>query len=117
MIAILFRNDWQERQKQLLRMGREERLAACKLELLSGKSLQLGRLRSFARPVIFCGTPEQVLAARKAAEPFKAALIERGVFLICVTTEGTTLELPPAVEGDDSALKCASVTPNKHFTK
>ena len=60
MLGFFLRRDIMARNKALRRMGREERLASCKLELATGKTLQLGRLRKFCRPVIFCGTGEQV---------------------------------------------------------
>ena len=84
MLALFLKKDWEDRGKQMVRMGREESLAACKVELATGKSLQLGRLRGFCRPVIFAGTSEQVAAARDAAEPFKEELMRRGVFIVPV---------------------------------
>ena len=60
IVGGLLKRDYDARQKQMRRMGREEALARCSLQLAGGKTLKLGRLRSFARPVIFCGTGEQV---------------------------------------------------------
>ena len=59
-LALLLRKDLGDRAKQMLRMGREESLAGCKVELANGKALQLGRLRGFCRPVVFAGSAEQV---------------------------------------------------------
>lgn len=63
LVGWLLKRDWDARQAQMRRMGREERLASCSLQLANGKTLRLGRLRSFARPVIFCGTGEQARSA------------------------------------------------------
>lgn len=78
---FLFR-DIQAREKQMARLMREDALGACQLELSSGKLLRLGQLRGAARPVIVAGTTEQVAAALAAAEPYREALQQRGVFVI-----------------------------------
>ena len=41
----------QARQKQIARLTREERLAALQIELSNKKTVRLGQLRKFARPV------------------------------------------------------------------
>ena len=66
MIAFFLKRDIEARNKQIRRMGREESLAMCRVELASGKSVKLGRLRSFCRPVVFCGTVEQVRLCKRA---------------------------------------------------
>lgn len=82
VIWWLWRRDVSAQEKQIARIGREESLADCRVELSTGKTLPLGRLRSFCRPVLFYGTPEQVAEARKVAEQYKADLLERGVFIV-----------------------------------
>lgn len=84
------------------RVGREERLAACRLELATGRTLKLGRLRSFCRPVIFCGSKEQVHTALVAAEPFKAELLRRGVFLVPLPLGDNAGEALPAVDKESA---------------
>lgn len=108
MIALLLKRDFDARSKQMARMGREERLARCRLELSTGKSLKLGRLRSFCRPVIFCGTGEQVAAALAAAAPFKSDLLERGVFLVPVVLDGAGDAVPAMEAAADADAKCGS---------
>lgn len=104
LIFYFLRRDLDGRRKQMLRMGREERLASCQLELANGKTIPLGRLRSFCRPVIFCGTPDQVAAARQAALPFRDELSKRGVFLIPLPllSQPGEADLLPQMEKDDA---------------
>jgi hypothetical protein len=82
VIWWLWRRDVNARDKQIARISREESLADCRVELSNGKTLPLGRLRSFCRPVLFYGTPEQVEQARATAEQYKEDLLKRGVFIV-----------------------------------
>ena len=54
------------------------------MELSTGKILRLGQFRGAARPVIIAGTPAQVAAGIASAEPYRQALIERGVLVVGV---------------------------------
>lgn len=60
VFALLFRSDWQARDKQLARLGREERLASLQLQLANGKRLSVRELQDSARCVVVAGTPRQV---------------------------------------------------------
>ena len=53
--VLLFRSDWAARKKQIARLTREERLGSLKLELSNRKTMRLGQLRKFARPVSSLG--------------------------------------------------------------
>eukprot|EP00892_Ulva_mutabilis_P005086 jgi/Ulvmu1/294/UM001_0298.1 len=108
VIAYFLRGDLQARDKQIARIGREESLASLRLELASGKTLPLGRLRSFCRPVMFYGTAEQVEKAREAAAPFKEELLRRGVFLVPLPLKGDAngaAALPPLDKDDKESAK------------
>jgi hypothetical protein len=61
VLGFIVKRDVEARNRQIRRMGREEELASCRVALASGKTVKLGALRSFCRPVVFCGTGEQVL--------------------------------------------------------
>ena len=50
----------QARDKQMARLGREEALAACQVQLANGKRKSLASLRGFARVVVCAGTNAQV---------------------------------------------------------
>lgn len=82
LFGLLFRADWQARDKQMARIAREEALGALPLALANGKNLPLAALRGSARPVLVAGTCEQVEAAVAAAEPFRKELQRRGVVVV-----------------------------------
>lgn len=98
LFSFLFLRDKEARDKQIARISREERLGDLQLELGNKRTLRMQQLRSFVRPVIVAGSAEQVSAAIRAAEPFKDALVERGVLVIpvpCFEEGGQQLDLPP----------------------
>lgn len=74
--------DWQARNLQLARLTREETLGRLQVELANRKRLKLFDLRSFSRVVIAAGSPEQVEAAVKQAEPFRDELLARGILIV-----------------------------------
>ena len=109
-IAFLLRGDLKARDKQIARISREESLAGLRIELSSGKTLPLGRLRSFCRPVMFYGTAEQVQKALDAAAPFKDELLRRGVFLVPLPLKGEDASrgLPALDKDDKDSARCAA---------
>lgn len=110
MIAFLLRGDLKARDKQIARIGREESLASLRLQLANGKTLPLGRLRSFCRPVMFYGTSEQVQKALEAAAPFKEELLRRGVFIVPLPLKDSdeSADLPPLDKEDKTSAKCVA---------
>jgi hypothetical protein len=82
LFGLLFRADWQARDKQMARIAREEALGDLPLALANGKNLPLAALRGSARPVLVAGTKQQVEAAVAAAEPFRRELQRRGVVVV-----------------------------------
>lgn len=50
----------QARDKQMARLGREEALASCAVQLANGRRMSLGSLRGYARVVVCAGTNAQV---------------------------------------------------------
>ncbi|KAF5838442.1 hypothetical protein DUNSADRAFT_2836 [Dunaliella salina] len=80
--AFLLSRDLKARDKQMARLGREEALASCQVQLANGKRKSLAALRGFARIVVCAGTNAQVAAAMEAAAPYKDELIRRGVLVV-----------------------------------
>lgn len=103
--GLLLKQDLDARSKQLARLMREDALGACQLELTSGKVLRLAQLRGAARPVLIAGTPSQVAAGLKAAEPYRKALMERGVFVVPLPLYPETKEDGIAVQGQDALFE------------
>lgn len=111
VIAYFLRGDLAARDKQIARISREESLAGLRLQLASGKTLPLGRLRSFCRPVMFYGSAEQVAAALEAAAPFKDELLRRGVFIVPLPLRGGDASdgLPALDKDDKESARCAGL--------
>ena len=111
VIAYFLRGDLAARDKQIARISREESLAGLRLQLASGKTLPLGRLRSFCRPVMFYGSAEQVAAALEAAAPFKDELLRRGVFIVPLPLRGGDASdgLPALDKDDKESARCAAL--------
>lgn len=80
--GTLVARDLEARDKQMTRLLREDALGSCQLELSNGRTLRLAQLRGAARPVIVAGSPSQVAAALEAAELYREALVQRGVFVV-----------------------------------
>ena len=101
LCGFFLSRDLKARDAQMARLMREDALGACQIELASGKLLRLAQLRGAARPVIIAGTPSQVSSALAAAEQYKEALSERGVFIVGL----------PMYKDDDSSPNGASEIP------
>ncbi len=99
---FFWRREEAARQRQMARISREERLAELRVELSSGKTTKLGRLRGFARVVLVAGSAAYVAEAAQLAEPHKAALLQRGVVFVPVVTDGGARPPapPPASEAE-----------------
>jgi hypothetical protein len=74
--------------------------------------VKLGRLRSFCRPVIFCGSKDQVQAALVAAEPFKSELLRRGVLLVPLPLGDNAGEALPVVDEESAEAARYASTPH-----
>ncbi|CAG9464750.1 unnamed protein product [Pedinophyceae sp. YPF-701] len=90
LFATLLRRDLKARDAQMVRLAREERLGALRVELPSGTMRRMSELRGFARPVVVAGTPEHVRAALEAAGPFRAKMAERGITVVALPCFGDT---------------------------
>lgn len=98
---LVMKRDNDAKEKAMQRISREENLAKLKVELPNGRIVNLGQLRSFARPVIVAGSCEQVEQFMQASEPVRKELLERGVMTIPVALDGATPELPPLEKGEE----------------
>lgn len=84
LFGFLFRQDWQARSRQLVRLARESALASQRVRLASGKAVAIGDLQGSSRVVLLAGTPSQVAESLRQAKPFRERLEQRGVFVIPV---------------------------------
>ena len=98
--GYLYKKDAENREKQMARISREERLSALKCELSSGKVVSLFDLRGFSRVVIAAGDADYCNASIAAAEAVKDPLLERGVLVIPLVLNGGAAE---SVDAPDDA--------------
>ncbi|CAK9199430.1 unnamed protein product [Sphagnum troendelagicum] len=102
IFALLYRSDAKAREIALAKLSREEDLANLRLQLDNKKVVTLAQLRGISRIVILAGPGSYIEEALKQSEPFKAALLERGVLLAPYATDGATLTVDsPAAEHTD----------------
>lgn len=100
--GLLVRGDLRAREKQMARLMREDQLGACQLELANGRVLRLAQLRGFARVTVVAGSAAQVAAAVVAAEPYREALVERGVLLVPLELSQGTVVASSSDSGSSS---------------
>eukprot|EP00238_Polyblepharides_amylifera_P007619 CAMPEP_0196593236 /NCGR_PEP_ID=MMETSP1081-20130531/75112_1 /TAXON_ID=36882 /ORGANISM="Pyramimonas amylifera, Strain CCMP720" /LENGTH=249 /DNA_ID=CAMNT_0041917167 /DNA_START=418 /DNA_END=1167 /DNA_ORIENTATION=+ len=110
---LVIKRDRDSAEKQMARISREETLSMLQVELASGRIVQLEKLRNFARPVIVAGSAEDVQKHIEAAEPYKVALLERGVVIMPLVLDNGALkeEVKEEKEEKDNAKARWRATP------
>eukprot|EP00850_Spirogloea_muscicola_P002276 SM000008S22365 [mRNA] locus=s8:1249062:1250955:- [translate_table: standard] len=105
--GLLYRSDAKAGRASTARFSREENLANLRLEFPGKKVLTVGQLRGSRRVILIGGSSEHVQQSLAVAEPLKEALIERGVLVVPLPTDGsnTAASEEVAKEGDPSTLR------------
>ncbi|CAI5457925.1 unnamed protein product [Closterium sp. Yama58-4] len=98
LFAFLYRSDARGKDASLNRLTREENLAKLRLELPTGRIVSLAQLQGSCRLIIVAGPLSHVQTALAAAEPYRAALLERAVVVAPLVTVGA--EAGAAVSGN-----------------
>ena len=98
---FFYRKEEEARGRQMARIDREEQLARLRVELTNGKTTRLSALRGFARVVLVAGPQVFVEAASLAAQPYKEALLARGVVFVPYITDSAE-RLPKAEAANDA---------------
>ncbi|CAI6005123.1 unnamed protein product, partial [Closterium sp. NIES-64] len=88
IFAFLYRSDARGKDASLNRLTREESLAKLRLELPTGRIVSLAQLQGSCRLIIVAGPLSHVQTALTAAEPYRAALLERAVVVAPLVTVG-----------------------------
>ncbi|CAI5531911.1 unnamed protein product [Closterium sp. Naga37s-1] len=88
IFAFLYRSDAWGKDASLNRLTREESLAKLRLELPTGRIVSLAQLQGTCRLIIVAGPLSHVQTALAAAEPYRAALLERAVVVAPLVTVG-----------------------------
>ena len=107
--AWLYAREEAARERQMARIGREERLGRLRVELAGGKTVRLEDLRSFSRVVVVSGDEAYVRTALEDAEDVREALIERGVLVVPVIRGDGAIEAPSA---EDRKFRCTPLRAN-----
>ena len=100
LFAFLYKREDAAREKQMARIGREERLGRLRCELVGGKSVRLEDLRGFSRVVVVCGDEEYVKTAIEDAEAVREDLVKRGVLIVPVLSPSNVGSVDAPGEGD-----------------
>lgn len=112
LFAFLWKKDEEAKQKQMSRIGREERLGGLKVELTTGKIVRMQSLRGFSRVVLFAGNLEYLETSLEVAEQYKDELIKKGVFLVPVAMDdetATKLNKPDNAKKDERRFRGSAV--------
>ncbi|KAA0037902.1 protein LOW PSII ACCUMULATION 1 [Cucumis melo var. makuwa] len=91
LFAFLYFRENNAKNAQLARLSREESLSNLKLRVDQNKVIPISTLRGIARLVICAGPESFVIEAFKSSEPFTEQLLERGVLVVPLATDVTTL--------------------------
>lgn len=107
IFAFLYSRDRKAQNAQIARLSREETLANLKVRINERKTIPVSSLRGIARLVILSGPGSFIAESFKLSEPFTEMLLERGVLVVSLATDGEM----PAFEFDES--KDTAVTSDK----
>ena len=98
--GFLYRREDEARERQMARIGREERLGRLRCELAGGRGVRLEQLRGFSRVVVVSGNEEYVRTAIEDAEACREELMKRGVLIVPVVTSAGDVALEPPKDED-----------------
>ncbi|CAM8928010.1 unnamed protein product [Rhodiola kirilowii] len=91
IFAFLYYRENNAKNAQIARLSREENLSNLKLRVSEKKIIPLSSFRGIARFVICAGPASYISEAFRRSESFTDALVERGVLVVPLVTDG---ELP-----------------------
>ncbi|KAI9085852.1 hypothetical protein K1719_032266 [Acacia pycnantha] len=98
LFAFLYYRENQAKNAQLSRLSREENLSNLKLRVNDKKIIPVSTLRGIARLVICAGPASFVTESFNRSEPFTESLLERGVLVVPLVTDGNS----PSLKFDES---------------
>lgn len=98
LFAFLYSRENKAKDAQLARLSREESLSNLKLRVDEKKIISVNDLRGIARLVICSGPASYIMESFKRSEPFTESLLERGVLVVSLATDGNI----PSFEFEES---------------
>ncbi|XP_051118564.1 protein LOW PSII ACCUMULATION 1, chloroplastic [Andrographis paniculata] len=93
IFAFLYYRENNAKNVQMARLSREESLSNLKLRVDERRVLPLSAFRGIARLVIVAGPAAFVKESFKSSEPFTKSLVERGVLVVPLATDGNSPRL------------------------
>ncbi|XP_061368598.1 protein LOW PSII ACCUMULATION 1, chloroplastic [Gastrolobium bilobum] len=98
LFAFLYFRENKAKNKQEARISREESLSNLRLRVDEKKIIPINSLRGFARIVICAGPASFITESFKRSEPFTESLLDRGVLVVPLVTDGNS----PALEFEET---------------
>jgi len=98
LFGFLYYRDNKAKNAQEARLSREEILSNLKLRVSEKKIIPVNSLRGIARLVICAGPASFIIESFKRSEPFTESLLDRGVLVVPLVTDGNS----PALEFEET---------------
>lgn len=111
LFAFLYYREDQAKNAQLSRLSREENLSNLKLRVDDKKIIPVSTLRGIARLVICAGPASFVTESFNRSETFTESLLERGVLVVPLVTDGNS----PSLKFDESEEQKQVTTKRKRL--
>lgn len=111
IFAFLYSRENNAKNSQLARLSREESLSNLKLRVNEKKIISVSSLRGLARLVICAGPASHILESFKCSEPFTQNLLDRGVLVVPLATDGNL----PRFEFDENEKMKESTAKRKRL--
>lgn len=92
IFAFLYLREQNAKNAQLAKLSREECLSNLKIRVDDKRVIPVSSLRGAARLVILAGPASFIVESFNLSKPFTEGLLERGVLVVPLVTDG---ELPP----------------------
>ncbi|CAJ2651859.1 hypothetical protein L195_g018393 [Trifolium pratense] len=110
LFAFLYLRDNKAKNAQEARLSREEFLSNLKLRVTENKIIPVNSLRGIARLVICAGPASFITESFKRSEPFTESLLDRGVLVVPLVTDGNSpvLEFEETETETDEAKQLAT---------
>ncbi|XP_028778905.1 protein LOW PSII ACCUMULATION 1, chloroplastic isoform X1 [Neltuma alba] len=111
IFAFLYYRENKAKNAQLSRLSREESLSNLKLRVNEKKTIPVSTLRGIARLVICAGPASFITESFNSSEPFTESLLERGVLVVPLVTDGDS----PSLKFDESEEQKQVTTKRKRL--
>lgn len=105
IFAFLYSRELGAKNVQLAKLSREESLSNLKLRVDENRVVSVSALQGIARLVILAGPASYIAESFRLGKPFADSLLDRGVLVVPLTTDGAEVPSFEFEEGDDELRK------------